>query len=76
MTAEAYAEHRDEHLRDLHERRRSGRYQGAPVARVWIETEDGRQRPIGKPAFEAKLVQRAVAMGLEALYEQDVSDRS
>ena len=71
MTAEAYAEHLDENLRDLHERLRNGRYQAAPVERVWIEKEDGSQRPIGKPAFEEKIVQRAVAMLLEAIYEQD-----
>ena len=61
----------DEHLRDLHERLRSGRYQAAPVERVWIEKADGGQRPIGKPTFEDTIVQRAVAMLLEAIYEQD-----
>jgi len=76
VTAEAYAEHLDEHLRDLYERLRSGRYQAAPVERVWIEKEDGSQRPIGKPAFEDKIVQRAVAMLLEAIYEQDFLDCS
>ena len=75
-TAQQYAEHLDENLRDLHERLRSGRYQAAPVERVWIETDDGGQRPIGKPTFEAKMVQRAVAMLLEALYEQDFYDGS
>jgi RNA-directed DNA polymerase len=76
VTAEAYAEHLDENLRDLHARLRSGRYPAAPVERVWIEKDDGRQRPIGKPAFEDKIVQRAVAMLLEALYEQDFLDCS
>jgi retron-type reverse transcriptase len=32
------------------------------VERVWIEKDDGGQRPIGKPAFEDKMVQRVVAM--------------
>jgi RNA-directed DNA polymerase len=76
VTAETYAEHLDENLRDLHERRRSGRAQAAPVERVWIETADGSQRPIGKPACEAKIVQRAVAMLREAIYEQDFLDCS
>ena len=76
MTAQSYAEHLDEHLRDLYERLRSGRYQAVPVERVWIEKDDGGQRPIGTPAFEAKMVQRAVAMLLEAIYEQDVYDGS
>jgi len=76
VTATQYAERLDENVRDLHERLRSGRYQAAPVVRVWIEKEDGGQRPIGKPAFEDKIVQRAVAMLLEAIYEQDFSESS
>ena len=76
VTATQYAEHLDENLYDLHDRLRNGRYQAAPVVRVWIEKEDGGRRPIGKPAFEDKIVQRAVAMLLEAIYEQDFSDSS
>jgi RNA-directed DNA polymerase len=76
VTAKLYAEHLDDNLHDLHDRLRRGRYQAAPVVRVWIEKEDGGQRPIGKPAFEDKIVQRAVAMLLEAIYEQDFSDSS
>ncbi len=76
VTAQSYAEHLDENLRDLQERLRSGRYQAAPVERVWIEKDDGGQRPIGKPTFEDKIVQRAVAMLLEAIYEQDFYDGS
>jgi len=74
VTAQMYAERLEENLRDLHERLRSGMYQAAPVERVWIEKDDGGRRPIGKPAFEDKIVQRAVAMLLEAIYEQDFSD--
>ncbi len=76
VTAKQYAEHLDANLRDLHERLRSGRSQAAPVERVWIEKEDGRQRPIGKPTFEDKIVQRAVARLLEAIDEQDFYDGS
>jgi hypothetical protein len=56
VTAQQYAEHLDENLRDLHERLCSGRYQAAPVERVWIEKDDGGQRPIGKPTFEDKII--------------------
>jgi group II intron reverse transcriptase/maturase len=76
VTAKVYAEHLEENLCDLHERLRSGRYQAMPVVRVWIEKDDGGRRPIGKPAFEDKIVQRAVAMVLEAIYEQDFSESS
>ena len=76
VTAKAYAAHLDENRRDLHERLRSGRYQAPPVERVWLEKDDGGQRPIGRPTFEGKIVQRAVAMLLEAIYEQDFIDGS
>ena len=76
VTAKIYAECLDDNLRDWHGRRRSGRYRAAPVERVGIEKDDGGQRPIGKPAFEDTIVQRAVAMLLEAIYEQDFHDCS
>lgn len=56
----------------LLEEAKSGRYQAPPVRRVHIPKGDGRQtRPIGIPTFADKVLQRAVAMVLEAVYEQD-----
>jgi retron-type reverse transcriptase len=46
------------------------------VERVWLDKEDGRKRPIGKPTFEDKIVQRAVVMLLEAVYEPEFYDFS
>jgi RNA-directed DNA polymerase len=71
VTAKQYAENLDENLRELHERLRDNRYVAPPVERVWIEKEDGKKRPIGKPCFEDKIVQRAVVMILEAIFEPD-----
>jgi len=71
VTAQQYAEHLDDNLRDLYERLRDHRYVATPVERVWIEKDDGKQRPIGKPCFEDKIVQRAVVMILEAIFDQD-----
>jgi group II intron reverse transcriptase/maturase len=76
VTAAEYADHLGENLRDLHERLRSGRYQAPPVQRTWLPKDDGSQRPIGKPCFEDKIVQRAVSMLLEQIYEQDFYDFS
>jgi RNA-directed DNA polymerase len=70
VTAAEYAEDLEANLRDLHERLRSNRYVAPPVERVWIEKEDGKRRPIGKPCYEDKIVQRAVVMILEAIFEQ------
>ncbi len=71
VTAKQYAEHLDDNLRDLHERLRDNRYVAPPVERVWIAKDDGKKRPISKPCFEDKIVQRAVVMIFEAIFEPD-----
>jgi group II intron reverse transcriptase/maturase len=72
QTAADYAEHLEGNLQDLLNRAKSGTYWAPPVRRVHIPKGDGSQtRPIGIPTFEDKLLQRAVAMVLEAVYEQD-----
>ena len=58
-------------LSDLLGRIKSGRYHAPPVRRAYIPKADGTQRPLGIPTFEDKVAQRAVAMVLEAIYEQD-----
>jgi RNA-directed DNA polymerase len=76
VTAEEYGKNLDENLRNLHERLRTGRYKAPPVKRVWLDKDDGGKRPIGMTAFEDKIAQRAVAMILGAVYEQDFEDFS
>ncbi|HZA25292.1 MAG TPA: reverse transcriptase domain-containing protein, partial [Dehalococcoidia bacterium] len=76
VTAKQYAKNLDDNLRDLHERLRDNRYVAPPVERVWIEKEDGKKRPIGKPCFEDKVVQRAVVMILEAIFDHDFHEFS
>jgi RNA-directed DNA polymerase len=72
QTAEAYGAELTANLQGLLERAKSGLYQAPPVRRVHIPKGDGRRtRPIGIPTFEDKVLQRAVAMVLEPLYEQD-----
>jgi group II intron reverse transcriptase/maturase len=71
-TAESYAANLEGNLAALHERLKAGTYVAPAVRRVHIPKGDGgKTRPIGIPAFEDKVLQRAVAMALEAVYEQD-----
>ena len=77
QTAQAYAEDLERNLESLLHRFKSGAYQAPPVRRVYIPKDDGRStRPLGIPSFEDKVLQRAVAMVLEAVYEQDFLDCS
>lgn len=77
QTARDYEANLESHLRSLLERAKSGTYHAPPVRRVHIPKGDGSQtRPIGIPTFEDKVLQRAVAMILEAVYEQDFLDCS
>jgi group II intron reverse transcriptase/maturase len=76
VTAQEYAEHLEENLADLHARLRSNKYKAPPVKRAWADKDDGSQRPLGMPAFEDKIVQRAASMVMNAVYEQDFYDFS
>src|SRR5260370_863524 len=71
VTAEQYSQNLDANLAALHEQLRSGRYYAPPVKRYWLEEDEGKRRPIGITAFEDKVAQRAVAMLMGAIYEQE-----
>ena len=58
-------------LEDLHDRVQRGAYRALPSRRVYIPKPDGRQRPLAVAALEDKIVQRAVAALLNAIYEED-----
>jgi group II intron reverse transcriptase/maturase len=72
QTAEEYEADLEGNLARLLERAKSGTYRAPPVKRVHIPKGDGKQtRPIGIPTFEDKVLQRAVVMVLEPIYERD-----
>lgn len=66
-----YGENLNARLLDLQDRIQRGGYRPPPVRRVHIPKEDGRTRPLGIPAVEDKLVQQAVRMLLEPVYESE-----
>ena len=77
QTAEEYARDLGGNLRDLLERAKAGTYFAPPVKRVYIRKGTGSEtRPIGIPSFADKVLQRAVQMVLEPLYEQEFLDCS
>lgn len=71
QTAADFAANREANLQSLLDRFKSGTYHAPPVRRVEIPKADGTMRPIGIPTFEDKVLQRAVTMVLNAVYEQD-----
>jgi RNA-directed DNA polymerase len=68
---ESYATNLEENLEELHVRLHHGAYRATPSRRAFIPKADGRQRPLGIASLEDKLVQRAVADAMNAIYEED-----
>ena len=78
VTAAEYEQDLEGNLQRLLDRAKSGSYQAPPVRRVYIPkgTSSKEVRPIGIPTLEDKVLQRAIVMLLEPIYEQDFLDCS
>jgi RNA-directed DNA polymerase len=76
VTAEAYQHGLEDRLTDLAERLKTKRYRARLVRRCYIPKENGQLRPLGIPTLEDKLVQKACAKVLNAIYEIDFLDCS
>lgn len=71
QTWQSYGQALEANLLDLSDRLARGGYRPKPVKRAYIDKADGSKRPLGVPALEDKIVQRASAEVLGAIYEQD-----
>ncbi|ACM19337.1 RNA-directed DNA polymerase, group II intron origin [Geotalea daltonii FRC-32] len=71
QTWQQYGEDLEGNLQDLSNRLRRGAYRAKPVRRTYVPKLDGSQRPIGIPALEDKIVQRATVEVLNCIYEAD-----
>src|SRR6516225_1796158 len=78
QTADEYEVNLEANLQNLLDRAKSGTYKAPPVRRAYIPKagSPGETRALGIPTFEDKVLQRAVVMALEPLYEQDFLDCS
>ena len=76
VTAQAYQEELEANLQNLAERLKNKTYRAKLVRRCYIPKENGKERPLGIPALEEKLVQLACAKLLTAIYEQDFIEGS
>jgi RNA-directed DNA polymerase len=71
MTWETYEQRLEHRIENLHTRVKAGAYRAQPSRRSYIPKEDGSKRPLAVAALEDKIVQRAVAAVLSAIYEED-----
>lgn len=76
LTIEEYGQNLLPNLANLAERLKGKRYKAKLVRRKYILKDNGKRRPLGIPALEDKITQRAVAMILEMIYEQDFQECS
>lgn len=76
ITVKEYSQDLSANLEGLAERLRQKRYRAKLVKRRFIPKRNGKKRPLGIPALEDKLVQKAVAMILTEIYEPDFLDCS
>lgn len=69
QSIERFAAQSERYLRELGESLRDGSYQPSPIKRVEIPKGDGRTRPLGIPTVKDRIVQTALKMVIEPIFE-------
>lgn len=76
VTVGEYEKELEKNLENLLDRLISKRYRAQAVKRAYIPKANGKQRPLGIPVLEDKIVQLSASRILESIYEADFSERS
>jgi RNA-directed DNA polymerase len=76
MSIACFATKQEQYLSELQEASKNGTYQPLPVKRVYIPKSDGTQRPLGIPAVKDRVVQAALKMVIEPIFEREFAGHS